>query len=162
MRVIDHAHLGELDQLSGLRMRHVRLEFDIGSDVLAVHEIVHADHTCKFNRRMFEQRFLDLLRGDVRAAQHEARIQPAANLAETLELVPCTSSQKKGSRSLVRPALGKARFRSGMGGDGHRALKLWRFEKLLSGCLRPTPPSAARCWAAEAKSTPADYVPTAA
>jgi hypothetical protein len=62
MRVIDHAHLGELDQLSGLRMRHVRLEFDMGSDVLAVHEIVHADHTCKFNRRMFEQRFLDLLR----------------------------------------------------------------------------------------------------
>jgi hypothetical protein len=35
-------------------MRHVRLEFDVGSDVLAMHEIVHADHTCKFNRRMLD------------------------------------------------------------------------------------------------------------
>ena len=42
-RLVANARAGELDQVAGLRPRHVRLELDIGPHVLPVHEIVHGE-----------------------------------------------------------------------------------------------------------------------
>jgi hypothetical protein len=74
-------------------------------------------------------------------------------------------SRKKRSRSLARPALGKARLGKWVG-DGHRALNLSRVglggRKLLNVGSKPAPRAAEPGSVAEARSRQADCARTAA
>src|SRR5258708_19999115 len=77
-RVVADPRPGEGDQLVQARSRRAILERDEGADVLAMHEIVYADHPGDLHRRVLDQRFLDLLRADVGAVMHDDLLAAAA------------------------------------------------------------------------------------
>src|SRR4029077_7818341 len=58
--------------------RFARPEGDIGADVLAMHQVTHADDACDHHGGMLEQSILDFLGRDVRAVMNDELLLAAA------------------------------------------------------------------------------------